>query len=94
VAAQEIAHRDEGFALDGGLSDRFPITWVEIQRLIDDGVKIVNRYYGALFGVFYSHQPPDISDYERLLASVAGDLERRRKALWDEVKRAREEAEK
>ncbi len=52
----------------------------------------MNRYYGAFFGIFYSHQPPDISDYERLLASVAGDLDRRRQGFREEMERARREA--
>lgn len=90
---KEIAHRDETFALHGGLSDKFPITTTEIQQLIDEGMAIINRYYGAFFGVFYSHPPPDISDYERLLAAVAGDLERRRQTLRDEIARSKQEAD-
>lgn len=90
---KEIAHRDETFALHGGLSDKFPVSRVEIQQLIDEGMTIINRYYGAFFGVFYSHPPPDICDYERLLAAVHADLERRRQALRDEIARA-EDAER
>ena len=86
---KEIAHRDETFALQGGLSDRFPITWAEIQQLIDGGLEILDRYYGAFFGVHYSRQPPDINDYERLLAAVDGELQRRRQALRDEIARAK-----
>lgn len=88
---KEIAHRDETFALQGGLSDKFPINWTEIQQLIDGGMAIINRHYGAFFGVFYSHQPPDIGDYERLVAAIHYDLERRRQARRGEIAGAKPE---
>jgi HEPN superfamily AbiU2-like protein len=70
-----FAHRSRSSALDPkGFASQHPMLFSEIEALIDNGLRVVNRYSSIFSATVHTSLP--IKDYKHLLDAVRRDLER------------------
>lgn len=86
-----IAHRDAGKAVGARtLGEDYPITYDELDALLENGFRIVNRYSVAFFSTSNLPAIVGADDYLTLLKTLQEDVERHEARLEDDVRRTRE----
>ena len=83
------AHRDAGKIVgDRRLGDDYPITYDELDALMDNGFRIVNRYSVHFFSTSSLPEIIGADDYLKVLRTLQDDVEARAARLQEEVKQA------
>jgi hypothetical protein len=72
---------------DKDLLETYPLTWEEIQSLLETGLAILNRYSGLFQAQHYSSKVVGHDDYLYVLGAIRADLERRDAELQATMKR-------
>ena len=82
-----IAHRDAGKLLKGvALGEKYPLTFMDVESLLDEGAHIVNRY-GILF-IAQSHSRAMVGhdDYLRVLEAVRAELTAQEASFQEDIR--------
>lgn len=71
-----VAHRDTGKLLKGvELGTQYPLTFTDVQALLDDGLSIVNRYSILFIATSHARQIIGHDDYLKVLQAVRAQLD-------------------
>lgn len=86
-----FAHRDaEKIVSDRTLSDDYPITYDEVDALLNNGFRIVNRYSVAFFNTSSLPAIIGADDYLKVLKTLQEDVEDYEARLLEEIRGVRE----
>ncbi len=82
------AHRNAlNVAQELKLEERFPLTYGEVETLVDRAVTIINRYSGLFRRSTWSTQIVGHDDYKQVLTYVREAVERHEQEFQDEMRR-------
>jgi hypothetical protein len=81
------AHRSRDHAIDAeAFVKKYPLSMSEIQRLLANGVEIVNRYSNLFIATHHSTNIVGRDDYLQLLKAVRQGLDAREARIQEELK--------
>src|SRR5262249_487681 len=86
-----FAHRDaEKIISARTLADDYPITYDDIEALLETGFRILNPYNVAFFNTSSLREITGADDYLKVLKTLQGDVEAREARLKEEIRRTLE----
>jgi hypothetical protein len=89
---KHFAHMDVRKTISRSLAAEYPLTNAEVEKLLETGFDIVNRYYGVYYATYYSREMHGASDYQHLLRMLQDWVEGREANLRADIERARRDA--
>ncbi len=82
-----VAHRDTGKLLKGvELGAQYPLTFTDVQKLLDDGLRIANRYSILFIATAHASAIVGHDDYLKVLQAVRAQLDAHEARLQGELR--------
>jgi hypothetical protein len=82
-----VAHRDTGKLLKGVvLGEQYPLTFTDVQTLLDNGLRIVNRYSILFIATAHASAIVGHDDYLKVLRAVRAQLDAHAARLQEEIR--------